>query len=197
MSNARILNYVSSLQRLDIRGRVKVLHGQNRKSEEPPLALFAICTPFGPPSLLEIPQKEVMFKSKHKLDLALVSMDQRLILSYCFLERSIFIFLNLSVNIRFDILKLQETNLFLFNLQIKNLINWQYLKNIVASAVIYKMVFYFEVSVFLSTLFSNSRGKMLLGYSDAELANMGGYDLVHYDDLAYVASAHQECKYLN
>lgn len=35
---------------------------------------------------------------------------------------------------------------------------------------------------------------MLLGYTDAELANMGGYDLVHYDDLAYVASAHQECK---
>lgn len=68
------------MQRLDIRGRVKVLHGQNRKSEEPPLGLFAICTPFGPPSLLEIPQKEVMFKSKHKLDLALVSMDQRLVL---------------------------------------------------------------------------------------------------------------------
>jgi hypothetical protein len=39
------------------------------------------------------------------------------------------------------------------------------------------------------------RGKMLLGYSDAELANLGGYDLVHYDDLAYVASAHQECKW--
>lgn len=36
---------------------------------------------------------------------------------------------------------------------------------------------------------------MLLGYSDSELANMGGYDLVHYDDLAYVASAHQECKW--
>lgn len=35
---------------------------------------------------------------------------------------------------------------------------------------------------------------MLLGYSDSELANMGGYDLVHYDDLAYVASAHQERK---
>lgn len=40
-----------------------------------------------------------------------------------------------------------------------------------------------------------NRGKMLLGYSDAELANMGGYDLVHFDDLAYVASAHQECKF--
>lgn len=105
------INYFP-LQRLDIRGRVKVLHGQNRKTEEPPLALFALCTPFGPPSLLEVPQKEVMFKSKHKLDFALVSMDQR--------------------------------------------------------------------------------GKMLLGYSDAELANLGGYDLVHYDDLAYVASAHQE-----
>lgn len=109
-----ITNYL--LQRLDIRGRVKVLHGQNRKTEEPPLALFALCTPFGPPSLLEVPQKEVMFKSKHKLDLALVTMDQK--------------------------------------------------------------------------------GKMLLGYSDAELTNLGGYDLVHYDDLAYVASAHQECKFI-
>ncbi|XP_015609713.1 aryl hydrocarbon receptor protein 1 isoform X3 [Cephus cinctus] len=107
-----LLDNTSGFLRLDIRGRVKVLHGQNRKTEEPPLALFALCTPFGPPSLLEVPQKEVMFKSKHKLDLALVSMDQR--------------------------------------------------------------------------------GKMLLGYSDAELANLGGYDLVHYDDLAYVASAHQE-----
>lgn len=43
----------------------------------------------------------------------------------------------------------------------------------------------------------DQRGKMLLGYSDTELANMGGYDLVHYDDLAYVASAHQERKYTN
>ncbi|XP_055699973.1 aryl hydrocarbon receptor protein 1 isoform X2 [Phlebotomus papatasi] len=107
-----LLDNTSGFLRLDIRGRVKVLHGQNRKTEEPPLALFAYCTPFGPPSLLEIPQKENMFKSKHKLDLSLVSMDQR--------------------------------------------------------------------------------GKMALGYSDAELANMGGYDLVHFDDLSYVASAHQE-----
>ncbi|KAL0115717.1 hypothetical protein PUN28_010919 [Cardiocondyla obscurior] len=107
-----LLDNTSGFLRLDIRGRVKVLHGQNRKTEEPPLALFALCTPFGPPSLLEVPQKEVMFKSKHKLDLALVTMDQK--------------------------------------------------------------------------------GKMLLGYSDAELTNLGGYDLVHYDDLAYVASAHQE-----
>lgn len=85
MRPGRVLNdslvhlfaWASRLQRLDIRGRVKVLHGQNRKTEEPPLALFAICTPFGPPSLLELPHKESMFKSKHRLDLALVSMDQR------------------------------------------------------------------------------------------------------------------------
>lgn len=38
------------------------------------------------------------------------------------------------------------------------------------------------------------RGKALLGHSDAELSSLGGYDLVHYDDLAYVASAHQERK---
>lgn len=109
-----LLDNTSGFLRLDIRGRVKVLHGQNRKTEEPPLALFAYCTPFGPPSLLELPQKENMFKTKHKLDLSLVSIDQR--------------------------------------------------------------------------------GKMILGYSDAEIANIGGYDLVHFDDLAYVASAHQERK---
>ncbi|XP_058832948.1 aryl hydrocarbon receptor isoform X2 [Topomyia yanbarensis] len=107
-----LLDNTSGFLRLDIRGRVKMLHGQNRKAENIPLALFAYCTPFGPPSLLEIPQKENMFKSKHKLDFSLVSMDQR--------------------------------------------------------------------------------GKIMLGYSDSELANMGGYDLVHFDDLAYVASAHQE-----
>lgn len=109
-----LLDNTSGFLRLDIRGRIKILHGQNRKTEEPPLALFAYCTPFGPPSLLEIPHKENMFKSKHKLDFSLVSMDQR--------------------------------------------------------------------------------GKHILGYADAELVNMGGYDLVHYDDLAYVASAHQERK---
>ncbi|XP_037942657.1 aryl hydrocarbon receptor-like [Teleopsis dalmanni] len=71
-----LLDNTSGFLRLDIRGRIKVLHGQNRKTEEPPLALFAYCTPFGPPSLLEIPHKENMFKSKHKLDFSLVSMDQ-------------------------------------------------------------------------------------------------------------------------
>ncbi|XP_076373377.1 uncharacterized protein LOC143258390 isoform X2 [Tachypleus tridentatus] len=107
-----LLDNTSGFLRLDIRGRVKVLHGQNQKVENPPLALFAVCTPFGPPSLLDMPHKDSMFKSKHKLNLSLVSMDLR--------------------------------------------------------------------------------GKQLLGYSDADLANKGGYDLVHFDDLAYLANAHQE-----
>ena len=69
-----------SLQRLDIRGKLKVLNGQNKKTEDAPLALFCLCTPFGPPSMLEMPHKEVMFKSKHKLDFGFVSMDQRWVL---------------------------------------------------------------------------------------------------------------------
>lgn len=46
----------------------------------------------------------------------------------------------------------------------------------------------------LSLVSMDQRGKLVLGFSDAELATMGGYDLVHFDDLSYVASAHQECK---
>jgi aryl hydrocarbon receptor len=51
-----------------------------------------------------------------------------------------------------------------------------------------------ETNLFLCFFCVDDRGKILLGYSDAELSSMGGYDMVHYDDLAYVASAHQECK---
>lgn len=35
----------------------------------------------------------------------------------------------------------------------------------------------------------------MLGFSDSELAALGGYDLVHYDDLSYISSAHQERKW--
>jgi hypothetical protein len=37
----------------------------------------------------------------------------------------------------------------------------------------------------------------MLGYSDSELAALGGYDLVHYDDLSYISSAHQEREFAN
>ena len=38
------------------------------------------------------------------------------------------------------------------------------------------------------------RGKLLFGYSDHELQEKGGYDLIHPDDLTYYAPAHQERK---
>ena len=61
-----------------------------------------------------MPQKEIMFKSKHKLDLGIVSFEQR--------------------------------------------------------------------------------GKDLFGYTEVEFSNKGIYDLVHPEDLTYVAQAHNECK---
>lgn len=44
---------------------------------EPILALFAIAIPFGPPSLFEIPQRETLFRTKHKVNLAPISIDPR------------------------------------------------------------------------------------------------------------------------
>lgn len=36
------------------------------------------------------------------------------------------------------------------------------------------------------------RGKLILGYTDSEICQFGGYDLIHYDDLKYFANAHKE-----
>ena len=41
----------------------------------------------------------------------------------------------------------------------------------------------------------DQRGKEVMGFSESEFGCKGIYDLVHPDDLAYVASAHAECKY--
>ena len=46
----------------------------------------------------------------------------------------------------------------------------------------------------LFVFFTVFRGKEMLQFDDEDLSDIGGYDLVHHDDLAYVASAHQECK---
>ena len=48
---------------------------------------------------------------------------------------------------------------------------------------------------FLTGVLCFSRGKLLFGFSDQELMEKGGYDLIHPDDLQYYAAAHQECKY--
>ncbi len=85
----------------------------NDKSE-PVLALFGIACPFGPSSLFELPQRDSLFKTKHKVNLEPISLD--------------------------------------------------------------------------------SKGKFLLGYTDAEFAKFGGYDLIHTDDLKYYSNGHKECK---
>ena len=43
----------------------------------------------------------------------------------------------------------------------------------------------------------DQRGKEVLGFSETEFAAIGIYDIVHPEDLAYVASAHQECESLS
>ena len=83
-----------------------------RSDREPMLALFAIACPFGPPSLFELPQRDSLFKTKHKITLTPISID--------------------------------------------------------------------------------SKGKHLMGYSETEFTQFGGYDLVHPDDLKYFANAHKE-----
>lgn len=64
-------------QTLEISGWIRVMHGQPNRSEEPHLALFATCCPFGPLSLMDLPSRELTFKSKHKMDFSPLSMDNR------------------------------------------------------------------------------------------------------------------------
>lgn len=45
--------------------------------QEPMLALFAIACPFGPPSLFELPQRESIFKTKHKINMTPISIDAK------------------------------------------------------------------------------------------------------------------------
>jgi aryl hydrocarbon receptor len=132
------------MQRLDIRGRIKVLHGQNLRTDDSystaPLALFAVCTPFGPPSLLEMPSK-VSASSLTKV--SRIVLNRNSFTDHWFASE-------------------QET------------------------------LFKSKHRLDLSWLQLDSRGRLLLNYSEPELANKGGYELVHYDDLAYMANAHQE-----
>ena len=45
--------------------------------QEPMLALFAIACPFGPHSLFEMPQRDSIFKTKHRISLTPVSLDAK------------------------------------------------------------------------------------------------------------------------
>ena len=79
LSEQKCGDMFSYLQTLEISGRFKVLLGQAMKADEPPLAMFALCCPFGPLPLLDVPPRDYTFKSKHKMDMSPLSMDPRLV----------------------------------------------------------------------------------------------------------------------
>ncbi|XP_069576560.1 aryl hydrocarbon receptor-like [Brachyistius frenatus] len=77
-----LLDNSSGFLALSIHGRLKFLHGQNQRQENegkapPQLALFAIATPLQPPSILEIRTKNMIFRTKHKLDFTPLACDAK------------------------------------------------------------------------------------------------------------------------
>ncbi|NWY03222.1 AHR protein, partial [Nothoprocta ornata] len=77
-----LLDNSSGFLALNLQGRLKFLHGQNKRSKDgsplpPQLALFAISTPLQPPSILEIRTKNTIFRTKHKLDFTPLACDAK------------------------------------------------------------------------------------------------------------------------
>ncbi|XP_067891986.1 aryl hydrocarbon receptor 1b [Heterodontus francisci] len=77
-----LLDNSSGFLALNFQGRLKFLHGQNKKAEDgapipPQLALFAVATPLQPPSILEIRTKNMIFRTKHKLDFTPLACDAK------------------------------------------------------------------------------------------------------------------------
>ncbi|XP_007659179.2 aryl hydrocarbon receptor-like [Ornithorhynchus anatinus] len=77
-----LLDNSSGFLALNFNGRLKFLHGQNKRSEDgslvpPQLALFAIATPLQPLSILELRTKTFIFQTKHKLDFTPMACDSR------------------------------------------------------------------------------------------------------------------------
>ena len=71
-----------SFQALNLQGRLKFLHGQNQRQDNggkvpSQLALFTIATPLQPPSILEIRTKNMIFRTKHKLDFTPMACDAK------------------------------------------------------------------------------------------------------------------------
>ncbi|NWW94464.1 AHR protein, partial [Rhynochetos jubatus] len=77
-----LLDNSSGFLALNLQGRLKFLHGQNKRAEDgsalpPQLALFAISTPLQPPSILQIRTKNMIFRTKHKLDFTPLACDAK------------------------------------------------------------------------------------------------------------------------
>lgn len=69
-------------QALNFQGRLKFLRGQNERTKDgkpipPQLALFALASPLQPPSILEIRTKNLIFRTKHKLDFTPTACDAK------------------------------------------------------------------------------------------------------------------------
>nr|XP_060638125.1 aryl hydrocarbon receptor isoform X1 [Anolis sagrei ordinatus] len=84
-----LLDNSSGFLAMNFQGRLKFLHGQNKKGKDgttlsPQLALFAVATPLQPPSILEIRTKNFIFRTKHKLDFTPTGCDAkgRIVLGY-------------------------------------------------------------------------------------------------------------------
>jgi len=65
------------LQTLEISGKIKALMGQKSQGKSSPLALFALCCPFGPLPIPDVPWKDYTCRTKHSMDFTLISMDSR------------------------------------------------------------------------------------------------------------------------
>uniref|UniRef100_A0A4W5R0Y2 Aryl hydrocarbon receptor n=1 Tax=Hucho hucho TaxID=62062 RepID=A0A4W5R0Y2_9TELE len=77
-----LLDNSSGFLALSLQGRLKFLRGQNQRQDNgvkapPQLALFAIATPLQPPSILEIRTKNMIFRTKHKLDFTPMACDAK------------------------------------------------------------------------------------------------------------------------
>uniref|UniRef100_K7FTA8 Aryl hydrocarbon receptor n=1 Tax=Pelodiscus sinensis TaxID=13735 RepID=K7FTA8_PELSI len=77
-----LLDNSSGFLAMNFQGRLKFLHGQNKKGKDgspvsPQLALFTVATPLQPPSILEIRTKNFIFRTKHKLDFTPVGCDAK------------------------------------------------------------------------------------------------------------------------
>uniref|UniRef100_A0A8C6TN99 Aryl hydrocarbon receptor n=1 Tax=Neogobius melanostomus TaxID=47308 RepID=A0A8C6TN99_9GOBI len=77
-----LLDNSSGFLALNLQGRLKFLHGQSHTEENGgksplQLAMFAIATPLQPPSILEIRTKNMIFRTKHKLDFTPMACDAK------------------------------------------------------------------------------------------------------------------------
>ncbi|XP_030057348.1 aryl hydrocarbon receptor isoform X2 [Microcaecilia unicolor] len=84
-----LLDNSSGFLAMNFQGRLKFLHGQNKKGKDgsvipPQLALFAFASPLQSPSILEIRTKNFIFRTKHKLDFTPIGCDAKgkLVLGY-------------------------------------------------------------------------------------------------------------------